>query len=105
MRPAGCGLDVQSAAAAQDRDAASANYVLVCLFEVTLVFEDVVLGAGIDDIHEVVRNLFIFCEILSRAYVHAPVYLSGVGGDYLSTLSPKDLVDLTCETDGILGLA
>ena len=102
---AGRGFDVQSAAAAQNRYAASVDYVLICLFEVTLVLEDVVLGPGIDYVHEVIRNLLILTEVLSSTYVHAPVYLSGVGGEYLSTLSPKDLVDLTGQADSVLGLA
>ena len=54
------GFDVQAASAAQNRYASAVDNVLVCLFEITLIFEDVVFRSGIYNVHEVIRNLLIF---------------------------------------------
>ena len=82
------GFDVQSGAATEYGQLASATDVVVCLVEVLLILEQIVLCAWLGYVDKMIRNRlavnYIVCQVLARSDVHAAVHLARVGTDYLA---------------------
>ena len=110
---ASCGLQIESWSAAENRNSASVNDVLICFFECLLVLVKVEFGSGIDDVNEVIRDFFVFAQVFSGSDVHAAIYLAGISGkDFrtcidrtLTGIDPSQSVQFSCECDCIACLS
>ncbi len=62
--------------------------VLIGIIEVLLILEEIILGTGITDVYQMIRNQFtpyrIVLKILTRTNIHSPIDLSTIGTDNLS---------------------
>lgn len=70
------GLDIQAGTTAENRLLALLLECLECLMEVVLILGHVVGFPGIADVNEEMGDIAIVIQILSRANIHIPVYLS-----------------------------
>ena len=88
-------LDIEPGPATQDWLHIAAFNVFVCLKKIFLILEEIVFGACLADIDQMIRYLpsvdNIVVQILACADVHATVHLPGIAGDYLSTEFISDM--------------
>ena len=81
---AGGGLDVETAAAAEDRGLPSLHDVAVRPLEVLLVLEDVVFFSRVHNVDQVVGDFAVIGQVLARADVHPAVHLPRVAREDFS---------------------
>ena len=82
-------LNIESGTSTEYRKYATMSNVLIGIIEVLLILEEIILGTGITDVYQMIRNQLtlyrIILKIFSRTNIHAPIYLATIGTDNLST--------------------
>ena len=83
-------LDIESGTSTEYRKYATLSNVLIGIIEVLLILEEIILGTGITDVYQMIRNQFtpyrIILKIFSRTNIHAPIDLTTIGTDNLSQM-------------------
>ena len=82
-------LDIESGTTTEYRKYTTMGNVQIGIIEVLLILEEIILGTGITDVYQMIRNQLtlyrIILKIFSRTNIHAPIDLTTIGTDNLST--------------------
>ncbi len=81
-------IQVQAGAAADNRQPPPTRYIRKGLKKTALEGEDTELGAGLDDVDQVIGHVVVLGQVLAGADVHAAEDLARIGRDYFAAQFP-----------------